>query len=331
MSGRVVVIAGASSGIGRATALACARRGDRLVLAARAREGLEAAERECRARGAETLVVPTDVRDGAAVAALLRAAGTRFGRVDAVVHSVTVVAYGRFEDVPAEVFDRAVETTLTGAANVARSALATFREQGGSGRLVVVGSLLGKIATPYMSSYVAAKWGLQGLVRTLQVEARQTPGIGISLVSPGSVDTPVYSQAASYLGRGGRPPPPVDRPEKVARAVLRCLDRPRRDVSVGVANPVVIFGFRTLPPVYDRLVGPLMRLGGLSRERPEAHDGNVLVPRPAGEATHGRWGRHWLRPAGGVAVAAAAVATTTLARGSRRAAPRWPARLGGGR
>jgi NAD(P)-dependent dehydrogenase (short-subunit alcohol dehydrogenase family) len=327
------VITGASSGIGRVTALACSRRGDRLVLAARAAEGLAAADRECRATGAETLVVPTDVRDAAAVDALFRAAGARFGRVDAVVHSVTVVAYGRFEDVPAEVFDRAVETTLTGAANVARAALAVFREQGG-GRLVVVGSLLAKIATPYMSSYVAAKWGLHGLVRTLQIEARQTPGIGISLVSPGGVDTPVYSQAANYLGRGGRPPPPVDRPEKVARAILRALDRPRRDVSVGVANPVVIFGFRTLPPVYDRLVGPLMRLGGLSRDRLEVHDGNVLAPQPAGEAPYGRWDRHWLRPAGGAAVAAGAVAATALARSRgtrRRAAPRWPYRLGGGR
>jgi NAD(P)-dependent dehydrogenase (short-subunit alcohol dehydrogenase family) len=306
VSSRVIVITGASSGIGRATALACARRGDRVVLAARSPEGLAAAERECRATGAETLVVPTDVSDADAVDALLAVAATRFGRVDAVVHSVTVVAYGRFEDVPVEVFDRAVEITLIGAANVARAALREFRARG-RGRLVIVGSLLGKIAAPYMSSYVAAKWGLHGLARTLQIEARQTRGIDISLVSPGGVDTPVYSQAASYLGRGGRPPPPVDPPEKVARAILRALDRPRRDVSVGVANPVVILGFRALPAVYDRMVGPLMRAGGLGRQRVEDHDGNVLDPQPAGEATHGRWGRHWLRPVGLGAAAGAAV------------------------
>jgi NAD(P)-dependent dehydrogenase (short-subunit alcohol dehydrogenase family) len=292
--GRVVVITGGSSGIGRATALACARRGDRLVLAARSLDSLRSAEQECRAAGAQTLVLTTDVADQAAVDALLAAAVARFGRVDAVVHSVTVVAYGRFEDVPAAAFDRVIASTLTGAANVARSALRVFRQQG-DGRLVLVGSLLGKIVTPYMSSYVTAKWAVQGLARTLQVEARSTPGIDISLVSPGSVDTPVYRQAASYSGRDGRPPPPVDPPEKVARAVLRCLDRPRRDLSVGLANPIAILGFRTLPALFDLLVTPLMNLGGLARSRTSRHDGNVFEPQPAGDKIHGGWRRRGLR------------------------------------
>jgi NAD(P)-dependent dehydrogenase (short-subunit alcohol dehydrogenase family) len=298
-AGRVVLITGASSGIGRATAQICARRGDRLVLAARAEEPLRAAERECKAAGAEVLVVPTDVGSADAVEALFVAAAGRFGRVDAVVHSVTVVAYGRFDEVPAPVFDQVVTTTLTGAANVARTALRVFRAAGG-GRLVLVGSLLGKIATPYMSSYVTAKWGLHGLARTLQIEARETPGVEVSLVSPGGVDTPFYRQAASYYGRGGRPPPPVDPPEKVARAIVRALDRPRRETSVGIANPVVVAGFRALPGVYDRLVAPLMRVGGLSKAPVEVNDGNVFEPVPAGAATHGEWGRHWLRPVAGV-------------------------------
>jgi NAD(P)-dependent dehydrogenase (short-subunit alcohol dehydrogenase family) len=311
-----VLVTGASSGIGRATALACARRGDRVVLAARSESALDDAAAECRAAGAEALVVPTDVADPAAVDALLAAAADRFGRVDAVVHSVTTVAYGRFEEVPGPVFDSVVASTFTGAANVCRSVLRAFRDQGG-GDLVVVGSLLGKIAVPYMSAYVAAKWGLHGLVRCIQVEARATPGISVSLVSPGGVDTPVYTQAANYTGWNGRPPPPVDPPEKVARAILRAMDSPQRDDDVGVANPLVVTGFRVLPVVYDRLVEPLMRVGGLSRRAVPPNDGNVFAPQPHLEATHGEWGRHWLRPVAGAGVAALAGAAALVV-GRRR-------------
>jgi NAD(P)-dependent dehydrogenase (short-subunit alcohol dehydrogenase family) len=185
--GAVVVVTGASSGIGRATAAQLSGKGMRVVLASRSREALESAALDCTG---ETLVVPTDVASIDEVEALLDAATERFGRVDAVVHSAAVLAYGRFADVPADVFDRTLEVTVGGTANVARSALRRFEAQGG-GRLVVVGSLLGKIATPYMSAYVTAKWAVHGLVRCLQIEARRTPGVEVSLVSPGGVNTPV--------------------------------------------------------------------------------------------------------------------------------------------
>jgi NAD(P)-dependent dehydrogenase (short-subunit alcohol dehydrogenase family) len=313
----VVVVTGASSGIGRATAVACARRGDRVVLAGRAEESLRAAEAECVAAGGTTLAVPTDVTDGAAVDALLAAAVARFGRVDAVVHAAAVLAYGRFETVPAAVFDRVVTTLVLGTANVARAALARFAAQGG-GHLVLVGSLLGTIAAPYMSSYVTGKWAVHGLARTLRIEARRTPGVEVSLVSPGAVDTPVYAQAASYAGRAGRPPPPVDRPEKVARVIVRTLDRPRRAVSVGPANGLILAGFRTLPPVYDALVLPLMGVFGLSRRRVEPHTGNVFAPRPAADAPSGRWGRQWMRPAVAATLAVGAGAAAHGIRARRR-------------
>lgn len=309
---RVVVVVGASSGIGCATAHRLARRGDALVLASRARSVLDDVAQECAAvapAGAPpALVVPTDIVERDQVEALLAAAVDRFGRVDAVVVSAAVVAYGRFVDVPADVFNRTVTVDLLGSANVARAALRRF-EAAGSGHLVLVGSVLGKMAAPWMTSYVTSKWGLYGLARALRIEARATPGVDVSMVTVGSVDTPVYVQGASYVGRTGRPVPPVLRPEAVARTISRVLDRPRRDANVGWTNPLMGAAFRYLPGPFDVFVGPLMSLFGLARTRVAAHSGNVWEPTPAGEAVHGRWGRQWLRlvPLAGVAGAAAVI------------------------
>lgn len=297
---------GASSGIGRAAALRFAARGDRLVLAARGRPALDEVALRCRAAGARTLVVPTDLTVDGSVQALADAAVARFGRVDVWVNTAAVMAYGRFEDVPAEVFDHVLATNLTGAATLARVALKLFRAQG-HGVLILGSSVLAQITAPYLGSYVAGKWGQRGLARVLRQETRDAPDIHVCLVAPGAVDTPIYRSAANYAGRVGRPPPPVDRPEKVAAAIVRCARRPRAEVSVGLANPFIRFGFSAVPPVYDALVGPLARWGTLSREPVAPHDGNVFAARPGLASTHGRWGRHWLRPAG-AAVALAGLA-----------------------
>jgi short-subunit dehydrogenase len=290
---RTVLVTGASSGIGRATVHLLAERGDNLVLAARSEEALEQTRQECVARGAgEVLVVPTDVADRESVDTLFERAVERFGQVHAVVHGVAVVAYGRFEEVPAEVFDHVLVTNVIGTTNVARRALRGFEDDEG-GSLVVVGSLLGKIATPLMSSYATSKWAVQGLVRTLQIEARSRRRVHVTLVTPGGVDTPIYDQAGSYTGHPGSPPPPVISPERVATKIVAALERPGRDIAAGPGNWLMITGFRVLPGVYDLLVGPLMRLLGQGRAVVEPHPGNVFEAQPDKEAVHGRWPHVW--------------------------------------
>jgi short-subunit dehydrogenase len=185
-----------------------------------------------------------------------------------------------------------VNTNIVGSANVARSAMRTFVEQG-HGSLVVIGSVVGKIASPYMSTYVTSKWALHGLVRTLQIESRLHPRISVSLISPGGVDTPIYDLAGTYAGRKGNPPPPIARPETVAEAAVAAIDKPQRDRDVGFANRLMVFGFRRLPGVFDLLVTPLMRLLGLARESVPDGPGNVLDPSPELEAVHGRWPHLW--------------------------------------
>lgn len=286
---QVVLVTGASSGIGRATAHEYARRGARLVLVSRSREALEDAATECRGLGAASVdVEPVDVADGPAVTAVVDRVLDTHGRIDVCVHAAALIAFGEFLDVPAEVFDRVVTTNVLGTSNVARAVLPGMRELD-HGTLVVIGSVLGRISVPQLVSYCTGKWAVRGLTRMLSQSVRDRRGVHVVGVSPGAVNTPVYRQAANVTGNAARPPAPVDPPEKVARAVLKAAGRRRGEVSVGIANPVMALGHELLPPVYDRIVGPLMALLAITRVPMDPHPGNVLDPVPDGEDLEGPW------------------------------------------
>ncbi|GAA1829589.1 SDR family NAD(P)-dependent oxidoreductase [Microlunatus capsulatus] len=288
---RVVVVTGASSGIGLASALAAAERGDHVVLLARGAEALEDAAQQCRTAGAASaLALPTDVADDAAVRAAFAEVAAQLGPVDAVVHSAGLVAYGRLEEVPVEIFDRVVATNLLGSVNIARAVLPQMRERN-AGTLVLIGSLIGYLAPPYMSAYAVSKWGVRGLARLLQVENVDRDGVHVCHLSPGGVDTPIYLQAANYLGWVGRPPPPVVSPERVARAALRLLDHPRPRIQVGPANWLTMAGFTLAPAVFDRIVTPLFVVGATDVRRAAVDvPGNVLASVPEGNRLHGGQG-----------------------------------------
>jgi NAD(P)-dependent dehydrogenase (short-subunit alcohol dehydrogenase family) len=234
------------------------------------------------------IVCPADVNDEGAIGSTVESAVEEFGRLDVVVHAAQVMAYGRIEDLPREVYEAVVDTAVHGTANVARVVLPVFRRQG-AGHLVVINSLLGSIAAPLLGSYVVGKWGQLGLIRVLQQETRDAPGISVSAVQPGSVNTPIYVQAASWVGSTGRPPPPVYSPQRVARTIVSTLDRPRRIVQAGLLNPVITAAFQLLPGVYDRLVGPLLQRLAVADDEVPPTEGNVFQSRPEGNATEGRW------------------------------------------
>jgi short-subunit dehydrogenase len=289
----IVLVIGASSGIGLSAARAFARRGDRLVLASRSATRLAAVAEQCRADGAAGVsIAVVDIADADSVAALFQQVSAEHDRLDVVVHTATVMAYGTIERLPAEVFHQVVQTAISGTFSIARAALQIFRRQH-AGTLVVVNSLLGTIAAPEMGAYVTAKWGQAGLLRVLQLETRNAPGIRVCSVSPGGVNTPIYQQAANVTGRSARPPLPVDPPDKVAQAILRCVDRPVPRVSVGLANPLIVLGFRFFPRLYDLLVTPLLHLISLTGQPSEPSTGNVFEPVPDAEAETGRWPGRW--------------------------------------
>lgn len=281
----VVLVTGASSGIGRATALAYAARGADLVLLARGPDLLASAAADCLAAGARSATaVPADVLDDDAVRAATTDAVDRFGRLDVVVHAAMVMAYGTIQELPLEVIDRVTDTATRGTVRVVRAALDVFEAQG-HGSLVIVTSLLATVPVPGIGAYVTGKWAQLGLARVLQLEVAGMEGVSVSTVSPGAVDTPIYRRAATVEGHHGNPPPPVDQPEKVAAAVLRAADAGRKRVSVGLANQLVVFGFRFVTPLFDRLVGPLYARFALGDTPVAPTDGNVLTDSDAVDAS----------------------------------------------
>lgn len=278
--GRVVWITGASSGIGREVALECAARGDRLVLSSRAGEVLDDVREQCRAAGAgDVLVRPLDIADEDAVQAAADDAVARFGRLDVVVQGAGVAAYGRLEEMPLDVFDGVIATNVLGATRVARAAVRAFRAQR-RGTLVIVGSVLGRVPVPYMGAYVVSKFALRGLARVLQQENRDLRDVHVVLVSPGGVDTPIYDQSATVMGRRTRPPFPVASVEHVAGKVLHAVERPHREVDTNWANPLMKAASALAPGPFDLVVGPALRVASfLPRRRPDG-PGNVFEPQP---------------------------------------------------
>ncbi|SDR68453.1 Short-chain dehydrogenase [Nocardioides scoriae] len=282
---RVVMVVGATSGIGLAVAEQASGRGETVVVVARDPGRVEEV-----AAGlpGEALGIALDVVDGEAVHAAVETVVRRFGRLDAVVTTAQVMAYGDVEQVPPEIVQRVVDTAVMGTHHLARAVLPVFRSQGG-GTLVVVSSLLAEIAVPRMGIYSAAKWGQLGLVRSLQAEVRHERDLHVCLVLPGAIDTPIYHQAATYGGSRGSAPPPVISPESVARTCLAMLERPRRLVHAGPVNRLAVIGFRAMPWVYDRVARPMVDLVALRGPAAEPSAGNVLEPLPRREGLNGGW------------------------------------------
>ena len=285
LAGTVVVIAGASSGIGRATAQRLARGGAHLVLAARRADTLEVVRAECERLGAEAIAVPTDVTDAAAVKALADAARARFGRIDAWINNAGVGAVGPFEQVPAESHAQTIRTNLLGHLHGAHAAIPVSKRQG-SGILVNLLSVGSWVPTPFAASYAASKHGLRGLTESLRAELQDWPDIHVCDVFPALVDTPGLRHAANHSGHRIEAGGPVTSPFEVAEVIAALLRRPRASAPVGWAAHALRLASAIAPGPLRRVAGWGMRRGLERAPKAAPADGNLFTP----PADHGVYG-----------------------------------------
>lgn len=259
---QVIVITGASSGIGRATAREAARRGSRVVLAARNASDLEEAAEECRRAGGEAIAVPTDVTDLRQVEALARRAVETFGRIDTWVNNAAVTLYGTFRDTPAEDFRRIMDVNFMGQIHGAKAALPHLEASGGA--LICVGSVLSDRGAPLQSGYSATKHA--------------------------SINTPFFEKARTHMSVQPRPIAPVYSPEAVADAILHAAVSNEQELYVGGGGKLLSIANRISP----RLVDLLLRMSGFDSQltdRPRSPDSpnNLYAPLEDDGGVHGEF------------------------------------------
>jgi NAD(P)-dependent dehydrogenase (short-subunit alcohol dehydrogenase family) len=292
---QVVVITGASAGVGRATARAFARRGARIGLLARGRDGLEGARQDVEALGGQAIAVPTDVADASQVESAADAIERAFGPIDVWINNAMTSVFSPIAELGAEEIRRVTEVTYLGTVYGTMAALKRMRPRD-RGVIVQVGSALAYRAIPLQAAYCAAKHAVQGFTESLRCELiHDDSHIRVTIVHLPALNTPHFSWVRSRLPRKPQPVPPIYQPEVAADAIVWATGHDRREIEVGLPTTIAIEGNKLLRGFMDHY---LARAGYDSQQTDEPvgadRRDNLWEPLPGDRGAHGDFGRRAL-------------------------------------
>ncbi|HEY9857513.1 MAG TPA: SDR family oxidoreductase [Stenomitos sp.] len=276
---KVVVVTGASAGVGRATAIAFARQGARVGLIARGLDGLQGARREVEAAGGRALVLPCDVSDPEQVAEAAQQVESTFGPIDIWVNNAMTSVFSPISEMTAAEFKRVTEVTYLGYVYGTMAALERMRRRD-RGVIIQVGSALAYRSIPLQSAYCAAKHAIVGFTDSLRSELLHDGShVRVTVVQMPALNTPQFSWVLSRLPRKAQPVPPIFEPEVAADAIVWASEHVRREVWVGLSTWKAIVGQRVIPGLLDRY---LAKVGYVQQQTDEAADpdrpSNLFVP-----------------------------------------------------
>jgi NAD(P)-dependent dehydrogenase (short-subunit alcohol dehydrogenase family) len=290
---QVVVVTGASSGIGLATALEAGKRGARVVLASRDEQDIRNAAEQITAAGGQAISVVADVGDKAAMESVAEQAVAAFGRIDTWVNNAGVSIYGLIEEVPLDDAHRLFETNYWGVVHGTLAALPHLKRHGGA--LINVGSELSETAMPLQGHYAASKHAVKAFTDTIRMELhKEDAPVSVTLIQPAAIDTPYTEHAMNYLGVEPKHVPPVYAPEIVADAILACAQSPHRNLRVGGAAKMFSTMEKVAPTLGDKFKERTAFDG--SRTDEAARDDDTLYsPRPNDARVRGQYPGHVMK------------------------------------
>jgi len=321
-NGRVVVVTGASAGVGRAAAKAFGARGDRVALLARGEEGLEAAAAEVRAAGGEALAIPTDVTQPKALERAADQVEQAFGPIDVWVNDAMATVFAPFKEIEPAEYRRSTEVTYLGCVWGTRAALGKMRPRD-HGVIVQVGSALAFRGIPLQAPYCAAKHAIEGFSESLRTELmHEGSAVRVSMVHLPALNTPQFEVGRTKLPRHPQPVPPIYQPEVAAEAIVWISEHRRRQLYVGAPTLKTVIGNRIAPWLGDLY---LARSGYEAQQTDEpvapGRPDNLFEPVPGDHGTRGRFSEGararsavtWLSCHRGAVAALAAAAGASLA------------------